>query len=564
MGEAAPELTGIELVLNRYRPLRPLGSGGSGSVWLARDERTGLDVALKIVAREGKSAMRAEREAKAAAHLRHPACLRAYGFGRDSRHVYIAYEFVPGQTYREALRAGELTDDEAVEACAQVCDGLAHAHAAGILHRDVKPSNVLLAHPDAAGGRGTSGRASPASPAKLAASRDRVSARVLDFGLAQMADAETLTEAGDVPGTLAYISPERLAGGEATPAADVWAVGVMLWEALAGRHPFWRGSMLETARAIEAGARPLSALRPDLPKRLLRLVDSALSPNPARRPTARDLADALRGAASSAAVPRPGFRLPTRIEGGQALTAVLAALLAGWTSSALPFYPHGWPVLLSLLALAATLLRERIGIALALAVPVLPLGNISLGLALFYTAFATGWLLVTWREPRATLLFVVGPLLAPIAALGLLPLAAARTRSAPLRALTVAIGVLTAALAAGIRHAALPLVGGPAPLGVGVTGARDPFDVAGSLARAAGAHPSLLIETCALALVALALPHARARGRWAAAGLGAGMIVLTVAAVPSAAALPLLLAAWAIAAVTALRAPALGVPSAAA
>jgi len=94
-----------------------------------------------------------------------------------------------------------------------------------------------------------------------------------------------------------------------------------------------------------------------------------------------------------------------------------------------------------------------------------------------------------------------------------------------------------------------------------VTGARDPFDVAGSLARAAGAQPSLLVEACALALVALALPHARARGRWAAAGLGAGMIVLTVAAVPSAAALPLLLAAWGIAAFTALRAPALGVPS---
>ena len=540
MGEAAQALTGIELVLDRYRPLRPLGSGGSGSVWLARDEKTGLDVALKMVAREGKAAVRAEREAKAAAKLRHPACLRAYALGHDSRHVYIAYEFVPGQTYREALRAGQLTDDEALEACAQVCDGLAHAHAAGILHRDIKPSNVLL----------TDG--------------DHVSARVLDFGLAQMADAETLTEAGDVPGTLAYISPERLAGGEATPAADVYAVGVMLWEALAGRHPFWRGSMLETARAIEAGARPLGELRPDLPKRLLRLVDSSLSTNPARRPSARDLADALRGVASGNAVPRPGFRFPSRIEPGQAVTAILAALLAGWTSAALPFYPHAWPVLLALVAFAATLLRERAAIALALAVPIMPLGNISLGLAVLYAALAAGWLLVTWREPRAALLFVVGPLLAPIAALGLLPLAAVRTRSGVLRVLGVAIGVLTAALAAGIRHASLPLIGGPAPLGLGVAGTRDPFDVAGSLARAAGAYPALLVETCALALVALALPPARARGRWAAAGLGAGMIVLTVAAVPSAAALPLLLAAWAIAAVTALRAPALGVPSAAA
>ena len=337
----------------------------------------------------------------------------------------------------------------------------------------------------------------------------------------------------------------------------------MLWEALAGRHPFWRGSMLETARAIEAGARPLGELRPDLPKRLLRLVDSTLSTNPARRPSARDLADALRGATSSTAVPRPGFKLPTRIEPGQALTAVLAALLAGRTSAALPFFPHGWPILLALVAFAATLLRERAGIALALAVPVLPLGNISLGLALLYSVLAAGWLLVTWREPRATLLFVFGPLLAPIAAVGLLPLVTVRTRSGLLRILTVVLGVYTAAIGAGIRHVALPLIGGPAPLGLGVAGARDPFDVAGSLARAAGAHPSLLLETGALALVALALPYARARGRWAAAGLGAGMIVLTVAAVPTAAALPLLLAAWAIAAVTALRVPAVGVPSAA-
>jgi hypothetical protein len=270
----------------------------------------------------------------------------------------------------------------------------------------------------------------------------------------------------------------------------------------------------------------------------------------------------LRGAAWSTSVPRrPAISLPRRIAAGHAVTAVLAAILAGWTAAALPFYPHGWPFGLAAVAAAAALFRERAGIALALAVPVLPLGNVSLGLALVYAALAAAWLLVTWREPRAGLLFALGPLLAPVAALGLLPLATARVRAAPLRVLAVALGVLMAALVAGIRHVALPLMGGRPPLGLGVAGARDPFDVAGSIASAAGAHPALLFEACALALVALALPYAQARGRWAAAGLGAGMIILTVTAVPGAAPLPLLLSSWAIAAFTALRAPALGVPS---
>ena len=224
--------------------VRPLGSGGNGSVWLARDELTGLDVALKIVPREGKAAARAEREALAARRLRHERCVRAYDIGHDSGHVYIAYEYVPGRTVREALRADASPTSDAVEVAAQVLDALAHAHRAGIVHRDVKPSNILLEH------------------------RDVISVRLLDFGLAQFDGADTLTAVGDVPGTLAYIAPERLAGDEAAPASDVWAVGVLLWEALAGRHPFWGMPLQEVARAIERGAPPLEDERPDLPRRL--------------------------------------------------------------------------------------------------------------------------------------------------------------------------------------------------------------------------------------------------------------------------------------------------------
>ena len=244
MSSAAQALPRQELVLDRYRPLRPLGSGGSGSVWLARDERTGLDVALKIIPREGKAAHRAEREAEAASRLRHERCLRAYGFGSDSGHVYIAYEYVGGRTLREAMRAGELRDGQAVEAAAQILDGLAHAHGRGIIHRDVKPSNVLLAEGDG------------------------ISVRLLDFGLAQFDEAETLTAVGDVPGTLAYISPERLRGEEACPASDIWGVGILLWEALAGKHPFWGVPLQQMAGTIETGAPPLQDERPDLPKRL--------------------------------------------------------------------------------------------------------------------------------------------------------------------------------------------------------------------------------------------------------------------------------------------------------
>src|SRR2546423_7851767 len=529
MSNAAPALVQSELVLGRYRPLRPLGSGGSGSVWLARGEQNGLDVALKIVPREGKAASRAERAAAAAARLRPPSCQRAYGFGRDSRHVYIAYEYVPGRTFREALRGGELDDAAAIEASAQVLEALAHAHARGIVHRDVKPSNVLLAE-----------------------GRD-VTALVLDFGLAQMQEAETLTAQGDVPGTLAYIAPERLAGGITTEAADIWAVGVMLWEALAGRHPFWRSSLLETARAIEAGAPRLETMRPDLPRPLLAAVDRALDLDRARRPAAAALAGALRISGAKRRRRRGGrrtFAVPAAVP--RLAPALAAAVVAGWCAWAIPFYPRGWPLGLAAVAAGATVFRPQLGLAFALAVPVLPLGNLALGAALLYAVVATVLLAVSWREPRTGLLFSLGPLLSPLAALGLLPLATIPVRSPVRRATQAAAAVLTAGIVAGLRGASLPFDGSHPPA-VRIAASDDPFAVAGALWSALFSRPALAVEAIVLALVAAALPYARSRGLWAVAGLGAGFLVLALLVVPSVAAAPLVVAVWATCLVVAVR-----------
>ena len=530
MPEAAVALTSSELVAERYRPLRPLGSGGSGSVWLARDETNGLDVALKIVPREGKAATRAEREALAAARLRHERCLRAYGLERDSRNVYIAYEYVPGQTMRQALRAGALTDAGSVEAAAQILEGLAHAHARGIVHRDVKASNVLVAE------------------------GEELSIRLLDFGLAQLAEEESLTATGDVPGTLAYVPPERLHGEPGDPAADVWAVGVLLWEALAGWHPFWNGSLLETARRIETGASPLAQVRPDLPRPLCTLVDRMLALDPAARPSARLLAGELRDSFAErvrrrAGPPAVSVRVPVRLAAPMA-----AGLFAGWTAAELPFFPGLFAPLLGLLAFGLTLTRPRLGLAFALAVPVLPLGNISSGLAILYAIVACAWLVLSWRAPREGLFVACGPLLAPISALGLLPLAAQGVRSLPRRALQVGGAVFLAALVAGFRHAPLPFTSAAAPKGLGIAGSEDPFAVAAALWRAVAGRPWLLLEACALAVAAVAVPFARERGLWGIAGLGAALIAVTLLPAPSVAAVPLVLAAWSTCTVLALKA----------
>jgi eukaryotic-like serine/threonine-protein kinase len=429
MAQAAVHAAAPQLALGRYRPLHPLGTGGSGSVWLAVDERTGLEIALKVVPLEGKAEARAEREAEAAARLRHPGCLRAYAFGRERGHVYIAYEYARGRTFRELLRGGELSDADALEACAQIAEALAHAHSRGVLHRDVKPANVMLLE-----------------------GRD-VSVRLLDFGLAAFDGAETLTAQGDVPGTLAYISPERLAGEPATSAADVWAVGVMLWEALAGRHPFVRASLLQTGEAIEAGAPSLATRRPDLPQPVIEAVDRALALDPRKRPTAARLAHALRAA-------RPE-RASRTLPPGRLAIGALAGTFAGVTTALIPFWPAPFAFAFAALAGALAFVRPRLGAVAAAAVPVFPLGNLALGLALAYGTLAPVWLaLARFRGVVAATGVLFGyVLMRPLDVL------VAREESPLAAAQLVAAAVPTEALrlaaAVGLAVTAVPLVRTP-------------------------------------------------------------------------------------------------------
>ena len=528
VSSTAYALPAPDLVLDRYRPLRPLGRGGSGSVWLARDERTGLEVALKIVPREGKRASRAAREMEAASRLRHERCVRAYDFGGDSGHVYIAYEYVQGQTMREALRGGKLSDRDAIEAAAQILDALAHAHRLGIVHRDVKPSNVLVEE------------------------GPLISIRLLDFGLAQFDEADTLTAVGDVPGTLAYIAPERLTGGDATTASDVWAVGVLLWESLAGEHPFWGVPLPQVAAAIEAGAAPLAETRPDLPPAVADVVSSALTVDPSRRPSAERLAKHLREALDS---PRRDRTSPARQRKAspapkaapaalpierRLVPAGLAAVTVVIGATLLPFWTPALVVLLAIAAGLAMLRAPRIGLAIALFVPVFPLGNVAQAAALVYAALAVAWLALCWRDARAGLLFVAGPLLASIGAIALLPLAVQPARGRVRRALQAFAGVFAAVAVAGLRGSPLPLTGSSVP-NLGADGSTGIATVVRPLAALLQSNAGFAAVALVLALSAALLPDARKRGLRGIALLGACQIGLFLLLAPSLPALSLVL-----------------------
>ncbi|MEA2457375.1 MAG: eukaryotic-like serine/threonine-protein kinase [Thermoleophilaceae bacterium] len=263
-----------QLVLDRYRLERRIGAGGFGVVWLAFDEKLEREVAGKVMPRDGEDpvSQRAEREARVAARLNHPGIVAMYELGADDEAVYLVSELVPGRTLAELTRAGAVSDRDIARIGVALCDALAHAHQRKVIHRDVKPQNVLVVDEPAAG----------AGFAKLA-----------DFGVAHLASGDPLTRTGDVVGTLAYMAPEQAEGDRVTPAADVYSLALMLYEGWTGTNPVRAGSPMGTARRLGTVLPPLRSRRRDLPAELGTTIDAALDPDPERRPTLRQLRTAI-------------------------------------------------------------------------------------------------------------------------------------------------------------------------------------------------------------------------------------------------------------------------------
>jgi eukaryotic-like serine/threonine-protein kinase len=286
-------------IADRYDLEEIVGSGGMSTVFRAYDTQLERRVAIKILherfAGDDEYVGRFRQEARSVAQLTHPNIVSVIDRGDDSGSQYIVFEFVDGENLKELIvRSGPLPLRHAVEIALAVADGLSFAHEHGLVHRDIKPQNVLL---------GKSG-----------------GVKVTDFGIARSLDVEHgLTQTGTVVGSGEYLSPEQANGGVVSPATDVYSLGVVLWEMLTGRVPFDGENFVSVAlRHVNEPPPDVRELRSDVSPRLAAAIDKALEKDPARRfPTMRAFADELRaclpgpaGEGVTEVIPLPAPRPP--------------------------------------------------------------------------------------------------------------------------------------------------------------------------------------------------------------------------------------------------------------
>jgi eukaryotic-like serine/threonine-protein kinase len=306
-------MTADTLFADRYRLERRLGVGGMATVQLALDTRLERRVAVKLLAEhlatDSNFVSRFRREALAAARLVHPNIVQVFDFGSEEAtgRQYIVMEFVDGSSCAEILRElGRLEPGDAVSILTQSCRGLDYAHRNGVVHRDVKPGNLLR-------------------------SRDGGQVKLADFGIAKAAEHSDMTKVGSVLGTAAYLSPEQARGEPAGPASDLYALGVVSYQLLAGRLPFEAASLTDLARQQDTTApEPLHELDPEIPRALSLVVARSLARNPDDRfadaaAMERALEDSMRGIAPEPpAATRAGDTEATRMLERTAVTTPLS------------------------------------------------------------------------------------------------------------------------------------------------------------------------------------------------------------------------------------------------
>ncbi len=530
---------GSEVVLDRYRLVRRLGGGGFGVVWLAHDLKLDRTVAVKrIPAPDADTAKRAQREGVAAARLSHPAIVALHEAGSDEENVYLVSELVRGATFARLLEEGALSDRDVVEIGVALCDALTHAHKRGIIHRDVKPLNILV--PDAVADGG--------APAKLT-----------DFGVARIAGDDALTRTGDVVGTLAYMAPEQAEGAEVGEEADLYALGLCLYEGLSGVNPVRGRGAGATARRVGQRLPPLGRLRRDLPLDLCAALDVAVWPHPEERGTLAELREALTGAleavddepgtiAGGSLEPLAPVAPPRHTKLTQrAMAAVLAAGLAGaalrWGTTVAGSGPEAAPPVAPLtgaLAVAlAVLLLPRLAWLVFAAATTTWLFTADAGRAWLVLAAALPVPLLLRRAAPATWsLAGAAPLLALGTVGGVFPALAARVGSLPRRAIVGALGAwwLLLAEAATGRHL---LLGAPADAARGGTDALAAIVTSPAItlpavwAAAAAVLPYLVRGRLLVADIVLAIAWAAGVAAATQAALGAvprGLIVGAIAA----------------------------------